>query len=224
MAAASYEARKFGVRSAMPSVTAGAVCVPKGVFVRPRMGLIAMVARNRGHRRGVRRGIDPAGFRGRSVWTSLHQHQQRPQMRHGTRLPSRNRSKRSSANVANLAPPSESRRTSSFTKLASDFQKPDGLALIRDSEKVAFLKPLPGRSFAAWRGKSHWSNPRRRHPPVGDLQNHPPATCRRWRLVRGIRKRFAFGEDDRRFDLGDEVKTSAAKTSETRRIALPARA
>src|SRR5216684_5898147 len=34
--AASYEARRFGVCSAMPSVTAGRLC-PKGIFVAPRL-------------------------------------------------------------------------------------------------------------------------------------------------------------------------------------------
>src|SRR5262249_44994097 len=42
--AASYEARKFGVRSAMPSATAGRLC-PKGIFVRPRMDVYRQESR-----------------------------------------------------------------------------------------------------------------------------------------------------------------------------------
>src|ERR1700756_4568907 len=42
--AASYEARKFGVRSAMPSATAGRLC-PKGIFVRPRMDVYKQESR-----------------------------------------------------------------------------------------------------------------------------------------------------------------------------------
>src|SRR3974390_2577832 len=36
VSAASYEARKCGLRSAMPSATAGRLC-PNGVFIRPHM-------------------------------------------------------------------------------------------------------------------------------------------------------------------------------------------
>lgn len=44
VAAASYEARKFGVRSAMPSVTARRKC-PDLVFVRPRFDVYKQVSR-----------------------------------------------------------------------------------------------------------------------------------------------------------------------------------
>lgn len=44
VAAASYEARKFGVHSAMPSRTAYKLC-PHGVFVRPNMQKYGEVSR-----------------------------------------------------------------------------------------------------------------------------------------------------------------------------------
>jgi DNA polymerase-4 len=43
VAAASYEARHFGVRSAMPTATARRLC-PKGVFVKPRMSHYAAIS------------------------------------------------------------------------------------------------------------------------------------------------------------------------------------
>src|SRR5260370_30125345 len=45
VAAASYEARKFGVRSAMPSVTAKRQC-PELIFVKPRFEVYKEVSRH----------------------------------------------------------------------------------------------------------------------------------------------------------------------------------
>src|SRR5437773_4559378 len=44
VAACSYEARKFGVHSAMPSRTAYKLC-PQGMFVRPRMARYSEVSK-----------------------------------------------------------------------------------------------------------------------------------------------------------------------------------
>src|SRR5215468_6120664 len=43
VAAASYEARRFGIRSAMPSVTAGRKC-PELIFVKPRFDVYRAVS------------------------------------------------------------------------------------------------------------------------------------------------------------------------------------
>jgi DNA polymerase IV len=49
VAAASYEARKYGVHSAMPAVTALRLC-PQGVFLRPRMEYYAEISEQRAGR------------------------------------------------------------------------------------------------------------------------------------------------------------------------------
>ena len=52
VAAASYEARRFGVHSAMASVTAKRKC-PDLIFVRPRFETYKQVSRNKGDLRRV---------------------------------------------------------------------------------------------------------------------------------------------------------------------------
>ena len=51
VAAASYEARKFGVRSAMPSVTAKRQC-PDLIFVKPRFEVYKAISRQVAHYAG----------------------------------------------------------------------------------------------------------------------------------------------------------------------------
>jgi DNA polymerase-4 len=100
-----------------------------------------------------------------------------------------------------------------LAKLASDFQKPDGLTLIRDSEKVAFLKPLPVRSLHGIGKVTEENLLRAGVRTVGDLQNHPGdlrALVGSWGPEL---KRFAFGEDDRPLDLGDEVKSISSENT-----------
>ena len=98
-----------------------------------------------------------------------------------------------------------------LAKLASDFNKPDGLTMIPERDKVQFLRPLPVRAIHGI-GKVteqvlHGAGLR----TVGDLQDHRGdlrALVGSW----GPRLRqFAFGEDDRPLELGDDVKSISAE-------------
>ena len=152
--AASYEARKFGVRSAMPSATAGRLC-PKGIFLRPRMEAY------RGESREIMAIMQE--FAGELIQqvsvdeaymdvSAPHQAATADESLEralplAQRIKAAIRARRQLSATIGIAP------NKLLAKLASDFQKPDGLTLIRESEKVAFLRAVAG-AFVARRGQS----------------------------------------------------------------------
>lgn len=134
--AASYEARKFGVRSAMPYVQAERLC-PHAVFVPPDFTRYRAVSRN------VREiflrhtdlveplSLDEAYLdvtenkRGLASATEVAR-EIREQIRHELNLTA----------SAGVAP------NKFLAKVASDWRKPDGLFVIRPNEAMDFLTPL----------------------------------------------------------------------------------
>jgi len=98
-----------------------------------------------------------------------------------------------------------------LAKLASDLQKPDGLTLIPERDKVAFLRPLPVRAIHGVGKVTEQALQQAGLRTVGDLQDYAGdlrALVGSW----GPKlKQFAFGEDDRPLELGDEIKSISSE-------------
>jgi len=135
--AASYEARKFGVRSAMPAVRAERLC-PNAVFLPPDFPRYRAVSRQvreilRGHTDLIEPlSLDEAYLDVTENKTGLPTATQvartiREQIRTELHLTA-------SAGVA---------ANKFLAKIASDWKKPDGLFVIQPEEVDAFLLPLP---------------------------------------------------------------------------------
>ncbi|WP_137679922.1 DNA polymerase IV [Aurantiacibacter suaedae] len=141
VAAASYEARKFGVRSAMPSVTAKRRC-PELIFVKSRFDVYREVsAQIRMIFNHYAEHVEPLSLdeayldvtddiRGIGSATRIAE-LIRAQIRKETQLTA-------SAGVS---------YNKFLAKLASDQNKPDGLCVIRPGEGAAFVASLPVRRF-----------------------------------------------------------------------------
>lgn len=141
VAAASYEARVFGVRSAMPSVTAQRLC-PDLIFVRPRFDAYKEASRQ------IRRVfehhtpiIEPLSL----DEAYLDVTEDKLGIGSATRI----------ADLIRQEIRAKTRLTASagvsynkfLAKLASDQNKPDGLCVIRPGEGAAFVAGLPIRRF-----------------------------------------------------------------------------
>ena len=138
VSAASYEARRFGVRSAMPLRTAAALC-PDGVFVPVRGDRYAQVSRafmdilRRSTPLVEQISIDEAFLDVAGTFA----------------LQAIGRADRRARSGRPSGPSSASRHRSGVAstrlvaKIASDLRKPDGLVVVPDGTEAEFLAPLP---------------------------------------------------------------------------------
>jgi DNA polymerase-4 len=141
VAAASYEARRFGVRSAMPSVTASRLC-PDLIFVRPRFDAYKEASRQ------IRRVfehytpvIEPLSL----DEAYLDVTDDRLGIGSATRIAQLIRQEiRAKTQLTASAGVSYNKF---LAKLASDQNKPDGLCVIRPGEGAGFVAGLPIRRF-----------------------------------------------------------------------------
>jgi len=228
--AASYEARKFGVRSAMPSVTAGRLC-PKGVFVRPRMEhyreesgrIMAIVAQTGARIEQV--SIDEAYFELAELAGKVPR-KSAARDENGTggpvgsviadealylAVPLARELKRSILAERGLTASIGIAANKLLAKLASDFSKPDGLTLIPERDKVLFLRPMPVRAIHGVGKVTEQALNEAGIVTVGDLQDYPGDLRPLVGSFGPKLKQFAFGDDDRPLELGDEVKSISSE-------------
>lgn len=141
VAAASYEARQFGVHSAMPSLTARNKC-PQLIFVPPRFDVYQAVSRQiHAIFRDYTDLVEPLSLdeayldvtENRKGYASATEvaHEIRQRIHEQTLLTA-------SAGVS---------VNKFLAKIASDYEKPDGLYVISPQQAVAFIEALPIEKF-----------------------------------------------------------------------------
>ncbi|HWU04745.1 MAG TPA: DNA polymerase IV [Novosphingobium sp.] len=141
VAAASYEARKYGVRSAMPSVTAARLC-PQLVFCPPRFEVYRGVSRQiRAIFARFTPHIEPLSLD--EAYLDVTQDLQG--IGSATRIAQLIRAHiRAETGLTASAGVSYNKF---LAKIASDQNKPDGLCVIRPGEGARFVESLPVRRF-----------------------------------------------------------------------------
>jgi len=207
VSAASYEARKFGVRSAMPSVTAGRLC-PKGIFVRPRMD------RYKEESREIMKIVTATGAVVEQMsideaYLDLSAICQAGELESSLlqALPIANELKQRIRSERQLTATIGVASNKLLSKIASDHQKPDGLTLISEAEKVRFLRPLRVSALYGVGKVTEQVLNQAGVRTIGDLQDHPGDLRALVGSFGPKLKQFAFGEDDRPLEIGNEIKS-----------------
>jgi DNA polymerase-4 len=141
VAAASYEARKFGVRSAMPSLTAKRLC-PGLIFRKPRFAVYAEVSQEiRAIFREFTPHVEPLSLDEAYLDVTEDLRAIGSATRTAELIRQRIRAETGLTASAGVS------SNNFLAKLASDQNKPDGLCVIRPGDGAAFVQGLPVRRF-----------------------------------------------------------------------------
>jgi DNA polymerase IV len=211
--AASYEARKYGVRSAMPSRTAAKLC-PQGIFVRPRM----QAYRDESHLiMAILREATPALEQVSVDEAYLDLSAEFPEVEIDEALAaSVALAEKIKARIAGERALTASIGIGSnkfLAKLGSDFNKPNGLTLIPEREKVEFLRPLSIRSIHGVGPVTAQALAEKGIATIGDMQDTKIDLHSIVGSFAGKLKERAFGNDDRPVDLSEERKSISAENT-----------
>jgi DNA polymerase-4 len=135
--AASYEARRFGVRSAMPTVRAERLC-PEGIFVPPDFARYRAVSRQvRDIFKRHTDLIEPLSLDEAYLDVTVNKTGLPTATRVAQAIREQIRSELSLTASAGVAP------NKFLAKIASDWKKPNGLFVIQPKDVATFLPPLP---------------------------------------------------------------------------------
>jgi len=208
VAAASYEARRFGVHSAMPMSRALRLC-PEAVRLSPRFDRYGEVSRRvMAIFRSITPLVEPLSLDEAFLDATV----QAPA--HGGPEALAREIKRRVKEETGLTISIGVGTNKTVAKIASEMGKPDGLVVVPPGEEASFLAPLPVRSLWGVGPKAEGALVRTGIRTIGELARADPAALTASFGVRGEWfHRMASGKDDRAVETEHERKSVGAETT-----------
>jgi DNA polymerase-4 len=208
VAAASYEARRFGVRSAMPMRTALQRC-PRAIRILPRFDRYNEVSRRvMDIFHDVTELVEPLSLDEAYLDVTDSVSARRPSAAIAEELRQRVRSELSLTISVGVA------ASKSVAKIASDLDKPDGLTVVPPGGERDFLAPLSVSKLSGIGPKTAARLARNGVHTIGDLASRSDGwLAERFGRTGPHMRRLAMGRDDRPVQVSRERKSVSAETT-----------
>ncbi|MEW6742121.1 MAG: DNA polymerase IV [Planctomycetota bacterium] len=204
----SYEARTFGVRSAMP-ISQAVERLPHGIYLPPRMEVYAAVSRQvMAILERYTPLVEPLSLDEAFLDVTGTERLFGTPVEIAERIRREIRDELALTASVGVAP------NKFLAKLASDLRKPDALVVIRAEEAEAVLAPLPARKIFGIGPESERALARAGIHTIGDLQRCPEEhLVRRFGSLGHTLKELAHGRDDRPVEPDRAWKSHGAETT-----------